>query len=61
MCACVRQFSIFNFQFDWYHRIHPLVVKLAAYGTEAAEFLAEILGTDALHQVGIAAGEVLMA
>ena len=43
-----------------YHRIHPLVVMFAAYGTEAAEYLAEGLGTDALHQASIAAGEVLI-
>ena len=45
---------------DRYHRIHPLVVVLASHGTEAAEYLAEGLGTDALHQAGIAAGEVLV-
>ena len=33
---------------------------LAAHGTEAAEHLAEGLGTDVLHQAGIAAGEVLI-
>ena len=43
-----------------YHRIHPLVVVLAPHSTEAAEYLAEGLGTDALHQAGIAAGEVLV-
>ena len=32
----------------------------ATYGTEPAEYLAEGLGTDALHQAGIAAGEVLV-
>ena len=46
--------------FDWYHRIHPLVVVFATHGTEPAEYLAEGLGTDALHQAGIAAGEVLV-
>ena len=44
----------------WYHRIHPLVMVFAAYGTEPAEHLAEGLGTDTLHQAGIAAGEVLV-
>ena len=43
-----------------YHRIHPLVVVFTAYGTESAEHPAEGLGTDALHQAGIAAGEVLV-
>ena len=43
-----------------YHRIHPLVVVFAPHGTESAEHLAEGLGTDALHQAGIAAGEVLV-
>lgn len=43
-----------------YHRIHPLVVVFATHGTEAAEYLAEGLGTDTLHQTGIAAGEVLV-
>ena len=43
-----------------YHRIHPFVVMFAAYGTEAAEYFAEGLGADALHQSGIAAGEVLI-
>ena len=33
---------------------------LAPHGTEPAEYLAEGLGTDALHQAGIAAGEVLV-
>ena len=35
-------------------------MMFAAHGTEAAEHLAEGLGTDALHQAGIAAGEVLV-
>ncbi len=43
-----------------YHRIHPLVVVFTAHGTEPAEYLAEGLGTDAFHQAGIAAGEVLV-
>ena len=46
--------------FHRYHRIHPLVVVFATHGAEAAEYLAEGLGTDALHQAGIAAGEVLV-
>ena len=32
----------------------------APHGTEAAEYLAEGLGADALHQSGIATGEVLI-
>ena len=43
-----------------YHRIHASVVVFAAYGTESAEHLAEGLGADALHQSGIATGEVLI-
>ena len=44
----------------WYYRIHPLVVVLASHSTESAEHLTEGLGADALHQSGIAAGEVLV-
>ena len=43
-----------------YHRIHASVVMFAAHGTEPAEYLSEGLGTDTLHQAGIAAGEVLV-
>ena len=43
-----------------YHRIHPLVVVFAPHGAEPAEYLAEGLGTDVLHQAGIAASEVLI-
>ena len=63
---CVRFFilpsSLFTLHssLHWYHRIHPLVVVFATHGTEAAEHLAEGLGTDTLHQAGIAAGEVLV-
>lgn len=46
--------------FHRYHRIHPLVVMFAAHGAETAKYLAEGLGTDALHQAGIAVGEVLV-
>ena len=63
MCASVRynfHFSIFSFQFGRYHRIHPSVVVLAPHGTESAEHLTEGLDTDALHQAGIAVGEVLV-
>ena len=35
-------------------------MMFATYGTEATEYLAEGLGTDALHQAGIAVGEVLV-
>ena len=43
-----------------YHCIHPPVVMLTTHCTEAAEHLAEGLGTDALHQAGIAVGKVLV-
>ena len=33
---------------------------LASHSTEAAEYFAEGLGADALHQSGIATGEVLI-
>ena len=70
-CAPVSAISISLFPFPSslfplpsslhrYHRIHPFVMVLAAHGTEAAEHLAEGLGTDALHQAGIAAAEVLV-
>lgn len=71
-CALVSAISLMqdvialNFQpsilnhFYWYHRIHPFVVVFAAHGTEAAEHLAEGLGTDVLHQAGIAVGKVLI-
>ena len=50
----------FIFSLHRYHRIHPFVMMFAAYGTEPAEYLAEGLGADALHQAGIAVGEVLI-
>ena len=50
----------FIFSLDRYHRIHPLVVMFATYGTEATEYLAEGLGADVLHQAGIAVGKVLI-
>ena len=56
----ISHFSFFNFQFGRYHRIHPSVVVLAPHGAESAEHLTEGLGTDVLHQAGIAAGEVLV-
>ena len=61
MCASVRH-SLFPLpsSLHRYHRIHPFVVMFAPHGTEPAEYLAESLGTDALHQAGIAAGEVLV-
>ena len=46
--------------FHRYHRIHSFVMMLAPHSTEAAEYLAEGLGADALHQAGIAVGEVLV-
>ena len=43
-----------------YHRIYSSVVVFTAYGTEAAEYLTEGLGADALHEPGIAAGEMFV-
>lgn len=66
MCASVRHYapnfhlSTFIFSLDRYHRIHPFVMMFTAYGTETTEYLAEGLGTDALHQAGIAVGKVLI-
>lgn len=57
-CAPVSASTLNHFH--RYHRIHSPVVVLAAYGTEAAEHLAEGLGAGALHQAGIVTAEVLV-
>ena len=66
MYASVRHYapnfhlSTFIFSLDRYHRIHSFVMMLTPYGTEATEYLAEGLGTGALHQAGIVTAEVLV-